>query len=284
VIAEQLEELSLSIRPGEDFEVLDPADNPHFEDNWREYHRLTGRRGVSEGEAQNIVRAQNSVQASLLVRRGIAEGMLCGTVGRFRRHLGFVRDIVGMGDGIRDMSTLVALILPTGTYFICDTHVTPDPTAEELAEMTMLAADEVRRFGMEPKVALLSHSSFGSYDTPSSMKMSEARELLETLAPDLEVEGEMHADAALSETIRRSAYPHSKLTGKANLLVMPNVDSANIAYNLLKMLGGGVWVGPILMGARKPVHVVTPSITVRGLINMSAATTVQVQRFYAASN
>jgi malate dehydrogenase (oxaloacetate-decarboxylating)(NADP+) len=181
------------------------------------------------------------------------------------------------------MSTLVSLILPTGTFFICDTHVTPDPTAKQVAEMTLLAVEEIRRFGIEPKVALLSHSSFGSYDTESAKKMSRARELLEVMAPDLEMDGEMHADAALSERIRRGAYPYSRLTGQANLMVMPNVDAANIAYNLLKMLGGGVHVGPILMGVQMPAHVVTPSITVRGLINMSAVTTVHAQRIQEAS-
>ncbi len=278
VVASQIEELGLSIKPGTDFELLDPQDNEHLEESCRAYHRITGRRGVSVAEAAALVRGTNTVQGALLVRRGIAEGMICGTVGRFRRHMDRVQQIIGMAEGITDMSTLVALILPTGTYFICDTHVTPEPTAEEVASMTLLAADEVRRFGLEPKVALLSHSSFGSYDTPSALKMSRAREILEQAAPDLEVDGEMHADAALSETIRRGAFPDSRLKGKANLLVMPNVDAANIAYNLLKMLGGGVHVGPILMGANSPVHVVTPSITVRGLINMSAVTSVDIQR------
>ena len=278
VVAAQVDELGLKIRPGQDFTLLDPQDNEYLEGNCREYHRLVGRGGVSVGEAEDIVRGQNTVQASLLLRRQIVEGMICGTVGRFRRHLGHVRTIVGTGESIKDMSTLVSLILPTGTFFITDTHVTPDPTAEEVAEMTLLAIEEVRRFGLEPKVALLSHSSFGSYDTPSALKMSQARELLESLAPGLEVDGEMHADAALSERIRRAAFPHTTLSGQANLLVMPNVDAANIAYNLLKMLGGGVHVGPILMGAKCPAHVVTPSISVRGLINMSAVTSVHVQR------
>jgi malate dehydrogenase (oxaloacetate-decarboxylating)(NADP+) len=281
VIDAQLDELGLNMRPGQDFTLLDPQENEYLDASITEYHRLVGRRGVSVAEAQEIVRGQNTVQAALLLRRGIVEGMICGTVGRFRRHLGHVQTIIGMGESITDMSTLVSLILPTGTFFICDTHVTPNPTAGEIAEMTVLAAEEVRRFGLEPKVALLSHSSFGSYDTESALKMSQARDLLETLAPGLEVDGEMHADAALSEKIRHGAFPDSALSGRANLLVMPNVDAANIAYNLLKMLGGGVHVGPILMGAGRPVHVVTPSATVRGLINMSAVTSVDVQRAMA---
>ena len=278
VVTAQIEELGLNMRPGQDFTLLDPQDNEHLEDNCAEYHRLVGRSGVSVAEADALVRGQNTVQAALLLRRQIVEGMICGCVGRFRRHLGNVRTIVGIADSIRDMSTLVSLILPTGTFFIADTHVTPNPTAEEVAQITLLAVEEVHRFGLEPKVALLSHSSFGSYDTKSALKMRRARELLETLAPDLQVDGEMHADAALSETIRRGAFPYSTLSGQANLLVMPNVDAANIAYNLLKMLGGGVHVGPILMGSKRPAHVVTTSATVRGLINMSALTSVHVQR------
>ena len=278
VVAAQLEELGLNIRPEQDFTLLDPQDNEHLEGSCREYHRLVGRGGVSVAEADALVRGQNTVQAALLLRRQIAEGMICGSVGRFRRHLGHVRTIVGRAESITDMSTLVSLILPTGTFFIADTHVTPDPTAEEVAQMTLLAVEEIHRFGLEPKVALLSHSSFGSYGTKGARKMSRARELLQTLAPGLEVDGEMHADAALSENIRRRAFPNSTLSGQANLLVMPNVDAANIAYNLLKMLGGGVHVGPILMGAKCPAHVVTSSVSVRGLINMSAVTSVHVQR------
>jgi len=278
VVATQLEELGLNIQPGQDFVLLDPQDNEHLEANCSEYHRLVGRGGVSMAEADALVRGQNTVQAALLLRRQVVEGMICGSVGRFRRHLGHVRTIVGMADSIIDMSTLVSLILPTGTFFIADTHVTPNPTAEEIAQITLLAAEEVSRFGLKPKIALLSHSSFGTYDTESALKMSHARELLETLAPELELDGEMHADAALSESIRRGAFPFSTLSGQANLLVMPNVDAANIAYNLLKMLGGGGHVGPILMGSKCPVHVVTSSVTVRGLINMSAVSSVHVQR------
>jgi malate dehydrogenase (oxaloacetate-decarboxylating)(NADP+) len=278
IVETRIDELGLNIKADSDFMLLDPSDNRYLEENIAEYHRLVGRGGVSVVEAQALVTGQNTVQAALLLRRNVVDGVICGSVGRFRRHLGHIQTIVGMGAGISAMSTLVPLILPTGTFFICDTHVTPDPTSEEIAEMTLLAVEEVRRFGMEPKVALLSHSSFGSYDTTSAKKMSRARELLEQLAPGLEMDGEMHADAALSESIRRGAYPYSTLSGQANLLIMPNVDAANIAYNLLKMLGGGVHVGPILMGVKKPAHVVTPSITVRGLINISAVTTVHAQR------
>jgi malate dehydrogenase (oxaloacetate-decarboxylating)(NADP+) len=205
-----------------------------------------------------------------MLQRGGADAMLCGTVGRFHQHLAHVDDIIGKTDGIHAYSTLIALILPSGTFFICDTHVSPDPSAEEIAEMTVLAADEVGCFGIHPKVALLSRSNFGTGDTPSALKMRKAVRILAREAPDLEVDGEMHADAALSETIREAVLPNSRLSGQANLLVMPSVDAANIAYNLLKMLGGGVTIGPILIGAARSVHVLTQSVTVRGLVNMSA--------------
>jgi len=215
-----------------------------------------------------------------MVHRGDADAMLCGTIGRFHQHLKHVDDIIGKADGIRAYSTLIGLILPSGTFFVCDTHVTPDPSAEEIAEMTVLAAAEVRCFGIPPKVALLSRSNFGTGDRPSAVKMREAVRILESDAPELEVDGEMHADAALSETLRAAVLPGSRLTGQANLLVMPNVDAANIAYNLLKMLGGGVTVGPILIGAARSVHVLTQSVTVRGLVNMSA---VAVARAHVVS-
>ncbi len=212
-----------------------------------------------------------------MVHRGDADAMLCGTVGRFRRHLENVLDIIGKREGIRDVSTLTALILPSGTFFICDTHVTPDPKADEIVEMTLLAAAELQRFGLTPKVALLSHSNFGTHDTPSARKMQEAVATLHERAPDLEVDGEMQAEAALSEEIRQRALMGSRLKDQANLLVMPNVDAARIAYGLLRELGGGVSVGPILLGVARPAHVVSHAITVRGLLNMSAMTVAQAQ-------
>lgn len=203
--------------------------------------------------------------------------MLCGSVGRFRQHLEHLDEIIGKARGIQAYSTLIGLILPSGTFFMCDTHVTPEPSAEEIAEMTILASDEVRCFGILPKVALLSRSNFGTSNTPSSIKMRDAVRILGERVPELEVDGEMHADAALSESIRLAVLPSSRLSGQANLLVMPNVDAANIAYNLLKMLGGGVSLGPILIGAAKSVHVLTQSVTVRGLVNMSALAVARAQ-------
>ena len=277
VIATQLKELGLRIRPGRDFELADPSQDPRFDEYWQEYYAVMGRRGVSPARAQHLVRSRSSTFAALMVRRGHADAMLCGTVGTFTKHLERVDEIIGKAPGVHDYSTLVALILPAGTFFICDTHVTPDPSAEDLAEMTLLAAKEVQRFGITPKVALLSHSNFGAYDTPSARKMREAVAILRDRAPELEIDGEMHAEVAVNEKIRNLTFPDARISGSANLLVMPNVDAAHICYTLLKVLGGGVSVGPILIGAAKPAHVVTQTITVRGLINMTALTAVEAQ-------
>jgi malate dehydrogenase (oxaloacetate-decarboxylating)(NADP+) len=270
VIEMRIKQLGLRMQPGKDFELVNIHKDKRFREYWTEYHELAGRRGTSPEEAKSVIRTQQTAVAALMVQRGDADAMLCGTVGRFHQHLKHVDDVIGKANGIHAFSTLIGLILPSGTFFICDTHVTPDPSAEEIAEMTLLAADEVRCFGIDPKVALLSRSNFGTSDTQSAMKMREAVHIVAGAAPDLEVDGEMHADAAISESIREAVLPNSRLSGQANLFVMPNVDAANIAYNLLKMLGGGVTVGPILVGAAQSVHVLTQSATVRGLVNMSA--------------
>ncbi len=277
VVEHRLKQFGLRMRAGEDFELVNPLSDPRFREYWAEYHDIMGRKGVSPDAAKMVVRTQNTVIAALMVRRGDADAMLCGTVGPYLPHLKNVVDVIGKAKGVRDVSTLVALILPHGTYFMCDTHVTPNPTSEGIAEMTLLAAEEIRRFGITPKAALLSHSTFGSFDTESSHKMRAAVEILHKRAPELEVDGEMDAEAALSEEIRKATFPASKLKGQANLLIAPNIESAHIAYGLLRMLGGGVSVGPMLLGAARPAHVVTQSITVRGLVNMSALTVVQAQ-------
>ena len=270
VIEMRIKQLGLRMQPGKDFELVNIHKDMRFREYWTEYHELAGRRGTSPEEAKTVIRTQQTAVAALMVQRGDADAMLCGTVGRFHQHLKHVDDVIGKANGIHAFSTLIGLILPSGTFFICDTHVTPDPSAEEIAEMTLLAANEVRCFGIAPKVALLSRSNFGTGDTQSAIKMREAVRIIAGAAPDLEVDGEMHADAAISESIREAVLPNSRLSGQANLFVMPNVDAANIAYNLLKMLGGGVTVGPILVGAARSVHVLTQSATVRGLVNMSA--------------
>ena len=277
VIEMRIKQLGLRMRPDTDFELVNIHKDKRFRDYWGTYHELTGRRGTSPEEAKTVIRTQATAVAALMVHRGEADAMLCGCVGRFVQHLERVDEIIGKAEGMHAYSTLIGLILPSGTFFVCDTHVTPDPSAEEIAEMTILAAEEVRCFGIPPKVALLSRSNFGTSNTPSAVKMREAVRILQREAPELEVDGEMHADAALSENIRRAVLPDSRLSGQANLLVMPNVDAANIAYNLLKMLGGGVSLGPILVGAAKSVHVLTQSTTVRGLVNMSALAVARAQ-------
>jgi len=267
--------LGLDLQPERDFELVNILDDDRFRTYWSEYHRVMGRSGVSPDEAKHIVRSRGTAVAALAMRLGDADAMVCGTVGVFHEHLRYVRGLIGAREGVRELSTMSAHILPSGTLFICDTHVTPEPSAEEVVEMTMLACTEIRAFGIEPKVALLSRSNFGTHDSPTAKRMRRATRLLHEIAPDLEVDGEMHADAALSESIRMRLLPDSRLKGQANLLVMPNVEAANIAHNLLRGLGGGVSIGPILLGAARSAHVITQTITVRGLVNMTALAVAQ---------
>jgi len=277
VVESRLEELALRVRPGEDFELVDPHDDPRYGDYWRAYHELMERKGATTDMSRTVVRTDATVIAALAVHLGHADAMLCGLEGGYHRHLRRILDIIGMAEGVQDCSALSLLILTSGTYFLADTYVTSDPTAEELAEMALMSAEHIRRFGIEPKVALLSHANFGSSDTPSSMKVREALRLLHERHPELEVEGEMHADAALDETIRNRVFPNSRLKGSANLLIFPNLDAANISYNLAKSLGNGLSVGPILVGLAKPAHVLTSSVTARGIVNMSAVAVVDAQ-------
>ncbi len=270
--------LGLRIRAGQDFDILDPETDTRIPELADEYHRLVERRGVSPSHARRVVRNGSTVLAGLLLSRGEADAMICGAVGRYLTHLRHVSQVVGKLPGVRGFSALSAIILPTGPLFITDTYVTYDPKPEQLAETTLLAAEEVRRFGIEPKVALVSHSNFGTEDTDTARKMREVLAILRDWAPNLEVDGEMHADAALSTFIRDEIFPNSRLKGAANLLVMPGLDAANIAFNLLKVVSGAVAVGPILLGAAKPVHIVTPSVTVRGLLNVSALAVVDTAR------
>jgi malate dehydrogenase (oxaloacetate-decarboxylating)(NADP+) len=274
--------LGLRLRVGEDVDIVDPATDPRMPALTDEYHRLVERQGVSPSHAQRVVRNGSTVLAGLLLRRGDADAMICGAVGRYLTQLRHVSEVVGMRPGARGFATLSAMILPSGPLFIADTYVSYDPSPEQLAEITHLAAAEVRRFGIEPKVALLSHSNFGSENTASARKMREVLALVRELEPDLQVEGEMHADAALSAFIREEIFPNSALKGAANLLIMPSLDAANIAFNLLKVVSGSVAVGPILLGAARSAHIVTPSITVRGLLNMSAIAVVDAVRHATA--
>jgi malate dehydrogenase (oxaloacetate-decarboxylating)(NADP+) len=277
VVESRIERLGLRMRPDADFELVDPEDDARYREYWALYHSIMERRGVSPDYAKTIVRTRNTVIAALMVRRGEAEALICGTVGRFRRHLQNVLDVIGLAPGVSCPFSLNALIMTSGTFFLCDTQVTPDPTATQIVDMTVQAAREVERFGIEPKVALLSHSNFGTSDAPSAVKMREALAMVHARWPELEVEGEMHGDVAISEETRLRLFPSSRLKGQANLLVMPTLDAAHIAFNLLKSTGQGQSVGPMLIGLARPAHVVVPSITVRGIVNMSAIAVVDAQ-------
>ncbi|TAN73199.1 MAG: NADP-dependent malic enzyme, partial [Gallionella sp.] len=271
VVEQRIAKLGLRIRAGADFELVNPESDPRYREYWSEYHRLRQRHGITPESAKREMRRRNTLIAAMLVRMGAADAMLCGTISQPLRHLKYIDEVIGHHPGVNVYAAMNILMLPKHTLFICDTHVNLDPSAEQVAEMTLLAAEEVRRFGLTPKVALLSHSNFGSFGDASARKMSRARELLEQSAPDLEVEGEMHGDAALSESLRAQIFPNSRLKGEANLLIMPNLDAANIAYNLLKMTGGdGITIGSILLGANKSAHILTSTATVRRIVNMSA--------------
>ena len=271
VIEQRLERLGLRVRPGKEFELVNPESDPRYRDYWKTYHRLTERRGVSPEYARVEMRRRNTLIGAMLIYKGEADGMLCGTFGMHAEHLRLIDQVIGLRAGVRHYAAMNALMLPARNVFICDTYVAEDPDAERIAETTLLAAEEVRRFGIVPKVALLSASNFGSMQIASSGKMQRALELIRNLAPDLEIDGEMHGDAALSEEIRLRVFPRTRLRGEANLFIMPTLDAANIAFNLLKTAaGGGVTVGPMLLGAARPVHILTPSATVRRLVNMTA--------------
>jgi malate dehydrogenase (oxaloacetate-decarboxylating)(NADP+) len=275
VLEQRIERLGLRIKAERDFQSVNPELDPRYRDYWSSYHRLVERKGVSPEYAKLEMRRRNTLIGAMLMYKGEADGMLCGTFGTHDLHLHYVDQVIGLQPGIRHYAAMNALLLPNRTVFICDTYVTPDPDAEHIAEMTILAADEMRRFGILPKVALLSASNFGSLDLPSSRKMQRALQILRERAPDLEAEGEMHGDAALSEEIRLKVFPSSRYRGQANLLIMPTLDAANIAFNLLKTAASdGVTIGPILLGAARAVHILTPSATVRRIVNMTALTVV----------
>jgi malate dehydrogenase (oxaloacetate-decarboxylating)(NADP+) len=230
---------------------------------------------VSQHYAQIEMRRRLTLIGAMMMNRGAADGMLCGTFGTHALHLQYVDQVIGLRPGVRNYYAMNVLLLPKRTVFICDTYVNYEPTAEQVAEMAVLAAEEIRRFGITPKAALLSHSSFGTSDKPTALKMRQALALIKARAPELEIDGEMHGDAALSEEVRKGAFPHSRLKGEANLLLMPSVDAANIAFNLLKTAAGdGISLGPILLGSAKPAHILTPSATVRRIVNMTALTVV----------
>lgn len=278
VIETRLKRYGLKIRRDIDFSVINPEDDPRYREYVELMLKLTGRQGVTPEAARTIVRTNPTAIAALAVIRGEADAMICGLEGRFKRHLTLVRQIIGIQEGLQDLSTLSLLISQRNTLFFTDTYVNVEPTAEELAEMTMLAAKEVRRFGIEPKAALLSHSNFGSLDTVSAAKMRKAAAILEKKYPELEADGEMHGDAALSQIQRDRVFPNSRLKGEANLLVFPNLDAANITMNVVKMVSDALHVGPILLGAARPAHILTPSVTSRGIVNMTALAVVEASQ------
>ncbi len=275
VLAQRIETFGLRMRAGVDFDLVNPEHDERFRDYVSTYHALTQRKGVTLQYAKIEMRRRLTLIGAMMIKKGDADGMICGTFGTHALHLHYVDQVLGRRAGVNVYGTMNGLMLPGRVVFLVDTHVNLDPSAAELAEITVMAAEEMRRFGIAPKVALLSHSNFGTYNNPSALKMRETLAVLRDRAPWMEVDGEMHGDAALNAGVRRATIPDSTLKGEANLLVFPNMESANISYNLLKTAaGGGVTIGPILLGAAAPVHILTPSATVRRVVNMTALTVV----------
>ena len=275
VIRDRIKRFGLTINPGVDFEVVDPRDDPRYRDYVATYLKVAGRKGVTPDAARTVVRTSPSVIGALALQRGEVDALICGLEGRFASRLDHIRDIVGLAPGVKDFSALSLVIASAGVYFLADTHVRYDPSAEEIADMAIACAHHVRRFGIHPKIALISHSDFGSADTPSARKMREALTLLEERAPDLEVDGEMQADTALSLVARQRVIMSSRLQGEANVLIFPNLDSGSTALQLTRVIADALPVGPILIGPAKPAHVLTPSVTARGIVNMTAIAAVE---------
>ena len=278
MIMMQIKKIGLKLDPDKDITIINPLDNPYFKECWQELHAIKGRQGITPEGAKREMSVNPTALGTILVRLGIADAMIAGTVGPYSVHLRSVSDIGGYIEGSNMLASMMVLFLPTGTFFLSDTHISSNPTAEELTELTLGVAKTVKRFGITPKIAMLSRSNFGSRpDAASSIKIKAALKNIKALQPDLEIDGEMHADAALSEEVRNYSMPDSLLKGSANTLIMPRGDAAHIAYNLLKMLGGGSSVGPIIIGSAYPIHVLTNSATVRGILNMTAVAVVDAQ-------
>lgn len=279
IIEERLQAQGLTIQPGKDFDLVDINDNPYFEESWQEYYQLRKRKGVTEEMARRRLRANSTLIGALMVRLGHADGMLCGTMGRFYDHFNIFEEVIGYNNPENHAFAMNALISNKGNFFIADTYINEDPDAEQLAKGTLMCAKEMKRFGIMPKVALVSNSNYGSRKDKDALKMQKALEMIREIDPNLEIDGEMQADVAMDEEMRKHIFPETTLTGSANLLVMPNVEAANISYNLLRVNAtNGITVGPILMGMNKPVHIVTPISTVRRIVNMIALTAVDAQR------
>ncbi len=277
VVDARIKKFGLSIRPGQDFELVNPEDDPRYRDYVQSYLDRAGRKGISPEAARVLVRTSTTVVAALAVHRGDADAMICGLEGRYRSKLRLINEIIGLAPGLRDFAAMSLMITAKGQYFLTDTHVQPDPSAEDIADIAIAAAEHVQRFGIEPKIALVSHSDFGAHDTASSLKMRRAVDLVRQRAPHLEIDGEMEADSALLADVRDRVLPSSTLKGQANVLVFPNLDAANIAYQFAKVLADAQPVGPILLGPAKPAHVLTSSATSRGVVNMTAIAVAEAQ-------
>jgi malate dehydrogenase (oxaloacetate-decarboxylating)(NADP+) len=277
VVEAQIKKTGLSIRAGVDFDLVNPQDDPRYRSYVQSYISIAGRAGVTPAAARTVVRTNSTVIAALAVARGEADAMICGLDGRFMNHLRHVRDVIGSRPGVSDYAALALMITSKGAIFIADTQVRPNPTAEELAEIAALAAVHVQRFNIKPKIAFLSHSDFGSYTTESALKMRRATAILAERHPEIEADGEMQGDSALVQQARELILPHSRLEGGANVLIMPNLDTANVAYQMIKVLGDALPVGPILIGPARPAHILTPSVSPRGILNMTAVAVVEAQ-------
>lgn len=269
VIEARCEKFGLPIKEGRDFELVNPQNDPRFREYWGTYHEIMQRRGVTPELAKAIMRTNTTAIGAVMVRRGDADSMICGTFGQYLWHLKYIQEVLGE-DKSRAIGALSLMILENGPLFVADTHVFSEPTAQQMADTVVAAARHVRRFGLEPKIALCSHSQFGNLSTDSAHRMRDAIEILDNMGLDFVYEGEMHTDAALDEQLRRKIYPNSRYSGAANVLVFANSDAASAVRNILKMSANGLEVGPILMGMGNKAHIVTPSITARGLLNISA--------------
>ena len=285
VIAQRIENFGLRLKEGQDYDIVNVENDHRYRDFWQTYHRMTERRGVTVPIAKIEMRRRLTLIGAMLVHKGEVDGLICGTWGHTAHHLNYIEQVIGKRAGVNTFACMNGLLLPDRQVFLVDTHVNYDPTAEQLAEITVMAAGEMMRFGIKPKAALLSHSNFGSSSQPSALKMRHTLELLRVQAPWLEVDGEMHGDVALDGKARAALMPHSDLIGDANLLVLPNIDAANISYNLLKTAAGGnIAIGPVLLGAAQPVHILTPSTTVRRIVNMTALTVADANAVRQDSN
>jgi malate dehydrogenase (oxaloacetate-decarboxylating)(NADP+) len=277
VIETRIQRLGLRMREGVDFELTNINDDPRFNDYWQQYHALTERRGVTPAAAKNLLRSRPTLIAALMVERGEADAMISGLVGRFHKKLGYMRSIFDFDPGVSGTSAMTGVINDQGAWFFLDTHVQVDPTAEQIAEATLQATYRLKLFGIEPKVALLSHSNYGSHDNPSAAKMRKVRQIIKQRQPKLEMDGEMQADTAWDDALRQRIFPNTTLHGRANLFVLPNLDAANITYNMVRVMTDGVAIGPILMGLDKPAHILTPASTPRRVVNMTAIAAVDAQ-------